>query len=137
MSAIWTMSITISLIFALLGGNSSALAASALEGAPKAAEFVISAGTLICLWSGVMNVLKRSGASAALARALESDPLCASHAAWALELACAHPDIAPETADQIIRDGVSDVFAGVLEDAGVFKWDEPGRAALDHFLATL
>ena len=70
MSAIWTMSVTISLIFALLGGNSSALAASALEGAPKAAEFVISAGALICLWSGIMNVLKRSGASAALARAL-------------------------------------------------------------------
>lgn len=85
------------------------------------------------------HLLAHAGADdrAALACALESDPLCASHAAWALELACAHPDIAPETADQIIRDGVSDVFAGVLEDAGVFKWDEPGRAALDHFLATL
>ena len=72
-----------------------------------------------------------------VAAELEADPLTASHAAWALELAAAHPDIAEDTAEQIIRDGVSDVFGHVLADAGVFKWDEAGRAAQDRFLAAL
>ncbi len=75
--------------------------------------------------------------AAVLAAELEADPLTASHAAWALELAAAHPDIAEDTAEQIIRDGVSDVFGHVLADAGVFKWDEAGRAAQDRFLAAL
>ena len=75
--------------------------------------------------------------TAALAAELEADPLTASHAAWALELAAAHPDLAEDTAEQIIRDGVSDVFGHVLADAGVFKWDDAGRAAQDRFLAAL
>ena len=75
--------------------------------------------------------------SGALAEELEADPLTASHAAWALELAAAHPDLAEDTAEQIIRDGVSDVFGHVLADAGVFKWDDAGRAAQDRFLVAL
>ncbi len=35
------------------------------------------------------------------------------------------------------RDDVGRLFARVLEDAGVFKWDEPGRAAFHRFIATL
>ena len=73
----------------------------------------------------------------ALADELAADPLSASHAAWALELAAANPDITEETAEQVIRDGVSDVFGHVLADAGVFKWNESGRAAQDRFLAVL
>ncbi len=75
--------------------------------------------------------------TAALADELAADPLSASHAAWALELAAAHPDIAEDTAEQIIRDGVSDVFGHVLADAGVFKWDEAGRAAQERFIDAL
>jgi UDPglucose--hexose-1-phosphate uridylyltransferase len=37
----------------------------------------------------------------------------------------------------LTRDGVGQVFACVLEDAGVFTWDAAGRAALDRFLAAL
>ena len=74
---------------------------------------------------------------ATLAAELEADPLTASHAAWALELACTHPDITADTAEQIIRDGVSDVFGHVLADAGVFKWDEAGRAAMARFVDAL
>ena len=40
-------------------------------------------------------------------------------------------------AGTLTRDGVGQVFAGVLEDAGVFKWDVEGRAALGRFLASL
>ena len=35
------------------------------------------------------------------------------------------------------REEIGRVFGEVLEDAGVFKWDEAGRAAQDRFLAAL
>lgn len=38
---------------------------------------------------------------------------------------------------ELSRDEVGQTFAGVLEDAGVFKWDDSGRAALGRFLAAL
>ena len=37
----------------------------------------------------------------------------------------------------LTRDQIGQVFAAVLEDAGVFKWDDAGRAALDRFLQSL
>ena len=40
-------------------------------------------------------------------------------------------------AGTLTRDEIGRVFSGVLEDAGVFKWDEGGRAALDRFVASL
>ena len=40
-------------------------------------------------------------------------------------------------AGRLTRDEIGQVFGGVLEDAGVFKWDEEGRAALNRFLETL
>jgi UDPglucose--hexose-1-phosphate uridylyltransferase len=38
---------------------------------------------------------------------------------------------------ELAREEIGRVFAGVLEDAGVFKWDEAGRAALGRFIASL
>ena len=35
------------------------------------------------------------------------------------------------------REGIGRVFTGVLEDAGVFKWDEAGRAAFRRFTDSL
>ena len=69
--------------------------------------------------------------------ALEADPLTASHAAWAAELAAAHPELSADNAGEIIRAGVGEVFGHVLEDAGVYKWDDAGRAGLHRFLAAL
>ena len=40
-------------------------------------------------------------------------------------------------AGRLSRDEIGQVFGAVLEDAGVFKWDEGGRAALDRFLGSL
>ncbi|MDO4539295.1 MAG: UDP-glucose--hexose-1-phosphate uridylyltransferase, partial [Coriobacteriales bacterium] len=40
-------------------------------------------------------------------------------------------------AGRLTRDEIGRVFGAVLEDAGVFKWDDAGRAALNRFLATL
>ena len=40
-------------------------------------------------------------------------------------------------AGRLTRDEIGRVFGAVLEDAGVFKWDEEGRSALDRFLQSL
>lgn len=45
--------------------------------------------------------------------------------------------LAEMDAGTLTREEVGRVFAGVLEDAGVFKWDEAGRAALGRFLRVL
>ena len=42
-----------------------------------------------------------------------------------------------KNADSILRDEVGVVFGHVLEDAGVFKWDEEGRAAQRRFVESL
>ena len=40
-------------------------------------------------------------------------------------------------AARITRDEIGHVFGTVLEDAGVFKWDDTGRAAMDRFVEVL
>jgi len=37
----------------------------------------------------------------------------------------------------LTKDEIGTVFGKVLEDAGVFKWDKEGRAALERFLSSL
>ena len=53
-------------------------------------------------------------------------------------LAILPPRVQQVMADRdLSRDDVGRLFGQVLECAGVFKWDEPGRAALHRFLAKL
>ncbi|MBQ3267151.1 MAG: UDP-glucose--hexose-1-phosphate uridylyltransferase, partial [Atopobiaceae bacterium] len=40
-------------------------------------------------------------------------------------------------AGNLTREEIGNVFAGVLEDAGVFKWDDAGRAAQRRFVDSL
>lgn len=68
---------------------------------------------------------------------LEADPLSSSHARWAAGLAQDHPGLDADNVDDIIRAGVGEVFGHVLEDAGVFKWDEAGRAGQRRFIDAL
>ena len=68
---------------------------------------------------------------------LEADELSAPHAAWAVEVARKHPALAPSDAERVLRDEVGLVFGQVLEDAGVYKWDDAGRAGLERFLSRL
>ena len=74
-----------------------------------------------------------------LAARLEADPLAAPHAAWACDVFSRRADelADDETAREVLRDEVGRVFGHVLEDAGVFKWDDAGRAALERFLGSL
>ena len=58
------------------------------------------------------------------------------HAAWAEELKKKHA-FTEETAMDILMEETGKVFAAALEDAGVFKCDEAGRAAFLRFAAAV
>lgn len=58
----------------------------------------------------------------------------AKHADWAMEFMSRHPEFDADNAEAIIRDEIGQVFAQVLECAGVFQCNEEGRAALKRFL---
>lgn len=74
---------------------------------------------------------------------LADDELTAKHAGWALEVASRRPELYDchavgfDEARAILYEEVGQVFARVLEDCGVFKWDAAGRDALDRFLGSL
>jgi UDPglucose--hexose-1-phosphate uridylyltransferase len=83
------------------------------------------------------HLLEHRADPAAARTALEADPLSESHAEWALELLANHPDLSESNVHDIVLEGVGQVFGHVLEDAGVYKWDEAGRLAQGRFLAAL
>lgn len=70
MTVIWTGMIALSILCGLATGRSDAVAAAALEGAASGVELCLSMAGVLCLWSGVMEVLRRSGAVGALSRLL-------------------------------------------------------------------
>lgn len=70
--------------------------------------------------------------------ALEADELTASHAAWARDVYARRAvELTPEGALDVLHEEVGAVFGRVLENAGVFKWDEAGRTAQRRFLDSL
>ena len=69
MTVVWTAMVTLSLVFGIAMGNLDAVAAAAMEGAASAVTLCISMAGIMCLWSGVMEVMKQSGLSELLAAA--------------------------------------------------------------------
>ena len=70
--------------------------------------------------------------------ALEADELTASHATWARDVYARRAvELTPGGALNVLHEEVGAVFGHVLENAGVFKWDEAGRAAQRRFLDSL
>ncbi len=67
MSKIWSALILISFIFAAKSGRLETLSASALEGAESAVTLCLSLAGIICLWSGVLEAMKRCGMADGLA----------------------------------------------------------------------
>ena len=68
---------------------------------------------------------------------LTEDPATASHAEWAEAVKAEHPEMNAGNAGDILQNEVGKVFAGVLEDAGVFKRTEEGRAAFERFIGCI
>ena len=60
------------------------------------------------------------------------------HQDWAADLKSTHPSITDEAeAESLVRESVGQIFARVLEDAGVYKRTAEGQAAFRRFVATL
>ncbi|WP_455582105.1 nucleoside recognition domain-containing protein [Dysosmobacter sp.] len=69
MTLVWTGMVVLSLLFGLGTGRLDAVAEAALSGAGSAVELSLSMAGVLCLWSGVMEVMKVCGLSDRLARA--------------------------------------------------------------------
>ena len=60
------------------------------------------------------------------------------HQPWADDLKTTHPSLTDEAeAEALVRKSVGQIFARVLEDAGVYKRTAEGQAAFRRFVATL
>ena len=70
MSGIWTGMVLLSLVCGLAAGRGPAVAAAAMEGASAGVELCLTMAGALCLWMGVMEVLRRSGAIRWLSRLL-------------------------------------------------------------------
>ena len=69
MTWVWCGMVLLSLLFGLVNGRLDDVAAAALEGAGSAIQLSLSMAGVLCLWSGVMEVMKVCGLSDGLARA--------------------------------------------------------------------
>lgn len=65
---------------------------------------------------------------------VRADETIAKHADWTDMLKEKYPQMNAENIDTIIQDEIGLVYAGILEQAGVFKRDEQGRAAFMKFV---
>ncbi|NLT15096.1 MAG: spore maturation protein A [Clostridiales bacterium] len=63
---IWTIMIAVSVIFGLISGNIDNVGKAALDGAGAAVTLCIGICGVTCLWTGVMEMMRRSGLSNSL-----------------------------------------------------------------------
>ncbi|HEM2602334.1 TPA: UDP-glucose--hexose-1-phosphate uridylyltransferase [Streptococcus suis] len=64
----------------------------------------------------------------------QDSQVAAYHQPWAESLKTAHLDVTEETVEQVVRESVGQIFARVLEDAGVYKRTPEGQAAFLRFV---
>ncbi len=70
MAVIWTVMVAASILCGLASGRGEAVAAAALEGAAAGVELCLTMAGALCLWMGVMEVMRRSGLARGLSRLL-------------------------------------------------------------------
>ena len=70
MTVIWTGMVVISILCGLACGRGELVAAAAVEGAQAAVELCLSIAGMLCLWTGVMEVMRQSGLAEKLSRLL-------------------------------------------------------------------
>ncbi len=70
MSLLWTGMVAVAILCGLATGRGPEVASAAMEGARAAVDLCVSIAGMLCLWSGVMEVMRRSGLSEQLSRLL-------------------------------------------------------------------
>lgn len=68
MAFIWTGMVLLSVVFAFVNGTIDAVGAAAMAGAEAAVELCLSMAGILCLWSGVMSLMKACGITGWLSR---------------------------------------------------------------------
>ena len=68
MAWIWTGMVVVSVVYGLYAGTIGAVGAAAMEGAASAVELCLSMAGVICLWNGVMAIMKACGLTEGLSR---------------------------------------------------------------------
>ena len=68
---VWVGMVCVALIYGAATAQSAAVGAAAAQGVQQAVTFCLTVGGMICLWSGVMEVMRRSGIAAGLSRLLQ------------------------------------------------------------------
>ena len=70
MAWIWTGMVVVAVLCGIWTGQEAAVAAAAAAGAQGAVELCISLAGMMCLWTGVMEIMRRSGLAEKLSRLL-------------------------------------------------------------------
>ena len=70
MTVIWTGMVVISILCGLATGRGPEVAAAAVEGTSAAVQLALSIAGMLCLWTGVMEVMRQSGLAGQLSRLL-------------------------------------------------------------------
>lgn len=68
MNYVWAGMIILAYVFAISGGKTDAVTQSALDGAKGAVDMVISLLGMMCFWTGLLEIAKRSGLTGKLVR---------------------------------------------------------------------
>lgn len=70
MAKVFTALLAVALVFGLLGGEIGQVAAALPKGAAGAVELALSLGGVMCVWSGILEIMDQSGLSRKIARGL-------------------------------------------------------------------
>ena len=70
MSLLWTGMVAVAILCGLATGRGPEVAAAAMEGARAAVDLCLSIAGMLCLWTGVMEVMRQSGLADKLSRLL-------------------------------------------------------------------
>ncbi|MBD5162325.1 MAG: spore maturation protein A [Oscillibacter sp.] len=68
MAWIWTGMVAAAVVYGLINGTIGAVGNAAMEGAAAAVDLCLSMAGIMCLWSGVMSIMKASGLMDGLSR---------------------------------------------------------------------
>ena len=68
MAWVWTGMVALSVVYGLLNDTIGAVGSAAMEGAAAAVELCLNMAGIMCLWSGVMSIMKACGLMDGLSR---------------------------------------------------------------------
>lgn len=127
MSNLLTIIMSLSLVFALFAKQGEQLGEAAISGAGAAVEFSLSVGAMICLWSGVMEILKRSGAVEAVSGLLS--PVLRRLFPRSSKDAAILSDLSANVSANLLGLGNAATPMGIRAARGMARLGEPGIAS--------